>query len=340
VNPPDRPPPRTWPTDRVLADDECVGLACAGCGQPWRVLASVGGFRLRCACGAWLEVPAPPRAADTALLADGATASSSQAVARPVALRGSRAARDEHGRIELPGDDGDVFDPPVPIDAPMAPGTLRRSSAANRVRWTNRTLLEFVLLLAALLGPQVAAMALSRGGEFELLLPFASFASGVLVAGVVLLTGPFGRMGLCRAEPRFWPEAIAAAAIGVVVALGFEAVAQSLLPDLDDPFDALLRRLGPVASLFVIAVTPAVLEEIVFRGMLQGRLLALLGARTGWIVTAAVFALAHGASPALPLLFGIGLYLGWLRERSGSLLPGMLMHFCYNGALVLIAAPG
>ena len=27
-------------------------------------------------------------------------------------------------------------------------------------------------------------------------------------------------------------------------------------------------------------------------------------------------------------------YLGWLRERSDSLLPGMLMHFLYNGTLV------
>ena len=81
----------------------------------------------------------------------------------------------------------------------------------------------------------------------------------------------------------------------------------------------------------------AVLEEIIFRGMLQGRLMALFGRRTGWLVTASAFALVHGQPAVLPIHLGLGLYLGSLRERSESLYPCMLMHFLYNGTLVYLA---
>ena len=32
------------------------------------------------------------------------------------------------------------------------------------------------------------------------------------------------------------------------------------------------------------------------------------------------------------------LVLGWLRMRSGSLLPGMLLHFLYNGMVITLLA--
>ena len=66
------------------------------------------------------------------------------------------------------------------------------------------------------------------------------------------------------------------------------------------------------------------------------RLTALPGPRVGPVATAAAFALCHGAPAVLPIHMGLGLYLGWLRERSGSLLPGMLMHFAYNGTIVVL----
>ena len=41
---------------------------------------------------------------------------------------------------------------------------------------------------------------------------------------------------------------------------------------------------------------------------------------------------------AFPIHFLLGLYLCWLRVQSGSLLPGMLFHMLYNGALVCMFA--
>ena len=58
----------------------------------------------------------------------------------------------------------------------------------------------------------------------------------------------------------------------------------------------------------------------------------------GILSTATLFAVAHGISMGTPLHLGIGLFLGWLRDRSGSLWPGILLHLGYNATLVLTAA--
>src|SRR5690606_6853503 len=107
----------------------------------------------------------------------------------------------------------------------------------------------------------------------------------------------------------------------VLLAMGYLQVLRELLPGVEDPLDGISQRLGLPATLLVIAVTPAVLEEIIFRGMLQGRLMALFGRNTGHFVTATTFALVHGQPAVLPIHLGLGLYLGWLRERANSLLP-------------------
>lgn len=53
--------PRTWPERLVPAPGEVLELACRGCGQAWRIHRDLAGFRLRCDCRAWIQVPpAPP----------------------------------------------------------------------------------------------------------------------------------------------------------------------------------------------------------------------------------------------------------------------------------------
>jgi membrane protease YdiL (CAAX protease family) len=309
--------PRSWPPGRDFPDGEAIAAACAQCGTPWRVHTSLAGFRMRCTCGAWLDVPAPPQ--PRAHLA--------------------ATARDERGLAVLPGDTDEDLLASVPTNVALAPGELTRASASNRARWTSRTLLEFAAMLAALVGPQLAAFLLAKGNEWEQLLPFASLCSGVLVAIVVVVAGPWGSLGFRAAKPRYWLEVLPVAGAGVLLALGWLRLLEAAFDDLPiDGLDNFVERLGLPMALAVIAVAPALLEEVMFRGLLQGRLLALLGTRAGIAVTAAAFALCHGQPLVLPIHVGIGLYLSWLRLRSDSLLPGMLLHFLYNGALVVLSA--
>jgi membrane protease YdiL (CAAX protease family) len=63
---------------------------------------------------------------------------------------------------------------------------------------------------------------------------------------------------------------------------------------------------------------------------------SLASPRTAVVLAAVVFAFLHGLGGGwlleLPHRFGAGLVFGWLRWRSGSLLPAMLAHALHNGA--------
>jgi membrane protease YdiL (CAAX protease family) len=85
-----------------------------------------------------------------------------------------------------------------------------------------------------------------------------------------------------------------------------------------------------------ICVVPGIFEELFFRGLIQGTLEMSMSSRDALIVQALIFAIAHvNFIGFFTYLLFMGLYLGWLRNRSGSLLPGMLVHFGHNLLAVL-----
>lgn len=93
----------------------------------------------------------------------------------------------------------------------------------------------------------------------------------------------------------------------------------------------------PLWSAFaLISIAPAVFEEIAFRGIILTRLQRVGSTREALILQAAMFSILH-LSPAIFVShFILGLGFGWLRIRTNSLLPGMLCHAGYNGAIVAL----
>jgi membrane protease YdiL (CAAX protease family) len=92
-----------------------------------------------------------------------------------------------------------------------------------------------------------------------------------------------------------------------------------------------------VANLVLIALLPAVGEELVFRGVVQRQLMRRIA--PPWlalILTAAIFSFIHlqfeGFLPRLLL----GLVLGWLYWRTGNLWVPVIAHF-FNNALQVVA---
>ena len=65
------------------------------------------------------------------------------------------------------------------------------------------------------------------------------------------------------------------------------------------------------------------------------------GSRAAIAATALLFGLAHGFLIALPIFVAMGLVLAWLRSRTRSVYPGMLVHGPFNGAITVLAVvPG
>ena len=78
-----------------------------------------------------------------------------------------------------------------------------------------------------------------------------------------------------------------------------------------------------------LCLVPAVTEELFFRGALQG-LLRPSGSAAAIFGTALLFGLLHLDLAQGLTAFICAVFLGWLAERSGSILPGMLLHFINN----------
>lgn len=85
--------------------------------------------------------------------------------------------------------------------------------------------------------------------------------------------------------------------------------------------------------LFVIAVLPAVLEEILFRGCVL-RVLRPFGDGFAVLVSAVLFGLMHGNIRQIPFATIVGLVLGWMYVTTNSLLLPMVVHFINNAISV------
>jgi membrane protease YdiL (CAAX protease family) len=98
-----------------------------------------------------------------------------------------------------------------------------------------------------------------------------------------------------------------------------------------------------ITVLFLVVGAPFV-EELLFRGLIQGAFTRRLGATPAIFVTALIFCFAHvlNEGPVAPfVLFPPALILGYLKHRSGRLAPGMVAHATFNGlafALLLVPA--
>ena len=90
-------------------------------------------------------------------------------------------------------------------------------------------------------------------------------------------------------------------------------------------------------NLLVIALIPAVSEEMLFRGVLQqwfGRWLK--NPHICILLTATIFSLAHGEIFAFLPRFMLGTVLGYLFYCSKSILVNMAVHFINNATIVVI----
>ena len=95
---------------------------------------------------------------------------------------------------------------------------------------------------------------------------------------------------------------------------------------------------GVITALWIVAVAAPVVEEFVFRGVLLRSFASHIGAGWANIVQAALFSAMHMNLQAALVLFVLGLVLGTLARRSGSLLAPMLLHAAFNliAALILL----
>lgn len=212
-----------------------------------------------------------------------------------------------------------------------------------------RARLPYWVALAVALAALNYAGNLLADGETrdDLLYLWSTAVAGLVqyaVIGLVLfaIARELPRAALGLQAPISWPRAIGlmvaslvgiwliAAALNVFLKAGEE---QGLVPEAWDG-----DRWAPfLANAVVVAVVAPIVEELLYRAVGMAVVSAVGSTAVAIGVTGLAFGLAHGLLVALPVLTAFGLILGWLRARTTSAVPCMIVHGIFNGAALLAA---
>ncbi len=88
--------------------------------------------------------------------------------------------------------------------------------------------------------------------------------------------------------------------------------------------------LNGYAIFVLLCLLPGITEEIAFRGLIQHWLHTVLRPWRAIVLTSALFMALHLSVLSAPYLFLVGVLLGWVKWKSKSLYPSMLIHITHN----------
>ena len=219
--------------------------------------------------------------------------------------------------------------------------------------WRRLRLVIWLLVVSALAALGYAAQLSDIETPDDLAYRYSSSVAALvqygLMLGVLLLIawGLPKRAVFALGRPASWPRAVGLAGLSLlaiyVAAFVYERVLsvfgdwsptdeQGLVPKEWDS-----SRAGAFVAFFLVVtfVAPAV-EELTYRG-LGLSLLIPYGTVLAILVSGALFGAAHGLVVALPILAFFGVVVGWLRMRTASVYPPMLLHATFNGTALIIS---
>ncbi len=145
---------------------------------------------------------------------------------------------------------------------------------------------------------------------------FARTKVSAFIGGVFMITG-------------FFP-------INIVLASGLMKLFPASTDNVETAFAGIMGD-NICAALLVIALAPAVCEEMLFRGMILHSLKARYRAVSAIAITSVLFGFYHMSLVKFVPTGLLGLVLCYVVWRTGSIYPAMLMHFLNNAYSVMVS---
>jgi ABC-2 type transport system permease protein/sodium transport system permease protein len=201
--------------------------------------------------------------------------------------------------------------------------------------------------MAFLVDQSVAVQLLGSAGVtlllFALLPTLLARLQGVSLRSGFQLRGarPLAFVGAIVLGVSLWPLAIELVLLAQrsgLASLNEETVAK-LLPGVESLLEK-WRSVSPLLVLFALGLMPAICEEFFFRGYLLG---AFRGRMPAWLaigLSALLFGFFHlsvGGLIATERVLSstlLGIVLGWICWRTGSVLPGIVLHALHNSLML------
>ena len=182
---------------------------------------------------------------------------------------------------------------------------------------------------ASLLPGGVDAESIMAGTETAVLLTYLLTAAAI-VLWFRLRHKPLGEAaGLRRCSG--WTAAFCvfcAVGLFVVVQLALTLLPATWMTGYNDHMELLLSD-GLIPALSITVAAPLA-EELMFRGVIQTRLERAMPVWAAVVLQAVLFGVVHGTPIQMAYAFLLGLAFGFLRSRTGSILPGIAAHAAFN----------
>jgi membrane protease YdiL (CAAX protease family) len=208
-----------------------------------------------------------------------------------------------------------------------------------------RKLVAWLALVAALsalnYGSRAAGGEPDRNAVFHYDLAIGGLVLYAVMLWIVLrIARGIPRQALGLRPPPSWPRALGLMLLVLIAILIAEQALEPLLhagreQGLEPTGWQSDRAAAFALNAFVIVLVDPFTEELTFRG-LGFTLLTWFGSFIAVAGTAVAFALAHGLIQGLVPLLIFGLGIAWLRVRTGSVYPGMLLHAFFNATVLTL----
>ena len=176
-------------------------------------------------------------------------------------------------------------------------------------------------LLVALIAPPVAQLAhvmwvgRTKGGGLRRDFGLSIRPSDIAVAGGLFIGAMIG----------------ATVAYVVAATVGIETPTAAVAEITEESKDAHGITIWLIMVAFVAATVVPLIEELVYRGLWWSALLKR-GVSENWtlVITSAIFAVAHLEPTRTPVLFALGLGIGWGRKLTGRIGASIIAHAIIN----------
>jgi len=172
----------------------------------------------------------------------------------------------------------------------------------------------------------------------------AFVASPALLMAIVLTRSPRTTLLLRRPRPIALLMAVALAVVihpaGLTLAEGVKTL-YPVSPEVADQVKTIGQLIGQAphvwSLLFVLAVVPAVCEELAFRGFILSGLRHVGHKWAAILASSIFFGATHGLLQQSVSACALGVVIGYVAVQTGSLWPGMLFHGVYNSLSLMMA---
>lgn len=188
-------------------------------------------------------------------------------------------------------------------------------------------------------GYQATLQAASTGGN-AILAALVSVFSSVITLVIFLKTKwtPLTR-GYLLSKPWGTLLWVALFSLGTIIPLSF--LYEQLGIEMDENTQQIITSMMKEPWGYVaVGILAPLAEEVVFRGAILRTLLGIMSKKNHWVaimISAAIFGVVHANLAQFVNALLMGLLLGWMYYRTGSLVPGILLHWVNNTMAYVLA---